>query len=58
MSDLKTAIMHRDDSTEEEADKKISEMKALFEAGDDPEDILHNEGFEPDYIFDLIDSMF
>lgn len=54
MSDLKTAIMNRDDSTEEEADKKISEMKALIEAGDDPEEVLHNEGFEPDYIFDLI----
>jgi len=29
-------------------------MKALLDAGDDPEEILHNEGFEPDYVFDLI----
>lgn len=23
--------------------------------GEDPEELLHEEGFEPDYIFDIID---
>ena len=51
---LQQAIMNRDDSTQEEAEQRISEMRALVDAGDDPEEVLHNEGFEPDYIFDLI----
>ena len=53
MSDLLQAIMHRDECTEEEAQTKIDEMIALVNAGDDPEEVLHNEGFEPDYVFDL-----
>lgn len=40
MSDLKEAIMNRDECTEEEADTKISEMKDLVEAGNNPETVL------------------
>ncbi len=32
----------------------ILQMRADVRQGEDPDEILHQEGFEPDYIFDLI----
>lgn len=51
---LHRAIMSRDDITVEEADNLIKEMRNRVISGEFPEDILHNEGFEPDYVFDLL----
>lgn len=33
----------------------LEAMAFEIEEGDDPEEVLHYEGFEPDYVFDLID---
>lgn len=32
----------------------ISEMREEVAEGRDPEEVLHEEGYEPDYVFDLI----
>lgn len=32
----------------------IAEMKKRIRAGEDPEEVLFDEGFEPDFVFDLI----
>jgi len=46
--------MIRDEMTAEEADNLIKEMKDRVISGEDPEEILHEEGLEPDYVFDLL----
>jgi len=33
----------------------ILEMRERARNGGDPEELLYEEGFEPDYVFDLID---
>lgn len=33
---------------------RILEMREEARAGGNPEEVLHEEGFEPDYVFDLI----
>lgn len=47
--------MERDGLTAEEADKTIMEMKSRMYKGENPEELLFDEGLEPDYIFDLLD---
>ncbi len=55
LTDLHKAIMNRDSCTAEEADNLIKELAdTVFHYGEDPEEVLHNEGFEPDYVFDLL----
>ena len=54
-SDLHKAIMQRDQCTEEEAHQLVKGMaEAVLFYNEDPEEVLHNEGFEPDYVFDLL----
>lgn len=55
MNSLKTVLMERDDLTDEEAEEIIMEMKSRMYEGENPEELLFDEGLEPDYIFDLID---
>jgi hypothetical protein len=38
----------------EEANDIIVEMRSRVEDGEDPEEILFDEGLEPDYVFDLL----
>lgn len=52
--DLKTAIMERDDCCPEEAEEILQEWRDEVAAGTDPDTVLHDNGFEPDYVFDLI----
>ena len=33
---------------------RVLEMREEVRDGADPEEILHDEGFEPDFIFDLV----
>ncbi len=54
MSELKRVLMKRDDLTSEEADSIISEMMERVMEGEDPEEVLYDEGLEPDYILDII----
>lgn len=32
----------------------IQEMRDSVAGGENPEEVLHEEGFEPDYIFDIV----
>lgn len=41
-------------SSEDEIAETILEMRVEVSEGVDPEVVLHEEGFEPDYIFDII----
>lgn len=52
---LKEAIISRDHCSEEDADDMIKLMRESVNEGNDPETVLEDEGFEPDYVFDLID---
>ena len=38
----------------EEALNLIAEMRERMLEGEDPEELLHEEGLEPDYVFDLL----
>lgn len=49
------AIMSRDDCSYEDAIDLIHQMAEEVSEGSDPEDVLYEEGFEPDYIPDLLD---
>ena len=54
MTELHMAIMRRDECTKEEADDQIMEMKERYKEGEDPEEVLFSEGWEPDYVFDIL----
>ena len=54
LSELQILIMQRDNCASTEAQELIDEMRALIDEGEDPEDVLHDEGFESDYVFELI----
>jgi hypothetical protein len=52
---LKQALMNGQDLSPTEAAEVIHEMRRrVYEDGADPEEVLYEEGLEPDYIFDLI----
>lgn len=53
-SELVTAIMNRDNVSRMEAEDLVDFMRELVQDGEDPSEVLHDEGFEPDYILDLI----
>ena len=56
MSELKKALMTSQGITGQEADEIIEEMQdRVLDYGEDPEEVLHEEGLEPDYVFDLLD---
>ena len=49
------ALMEGQDLTEKEATSRILEMKSrVYNDGEDPEEVLYEEGLEPDYVFELI----
>ena len=55
METLKQVLMRRDKLSASEAQELIEEARERVEAGEDPEEILHDDfGLEPDYSFDLI----
>jgi hypothetical protein len=49
-------FMHRDDLTKHEATEIVNEMKDMVRNGENPEDVLYEQGLEPDYMFDLLDE--
>lgn len=54
MSLLK-ALMQSQDLSEKEATSLILEMKQrIYNDNEDPEEVLYEEGLEPDYVFELI----
>ncbi|MFA5152864.1 MAG: hypothetical protein WC554_09915 [Clostridia bacterium] len=46
--------MSRDGVSAEEADVLVQELKDQVLDGENPEEVLYDEGFEPDYIFDIL----
>lgn len=55
MTELHKVLMKRDDLTYREADEIIQEMRRMvIEDGYDVEEVLFDEGLEPDYIMDLL----
>lgn len=44
----------RGDYSEEEILSAIQDMRDMVGEGADPEELLYDEGWEPDYVFDLI----
>ncbi len=53
MTELVKVLMDRDGLTREEAEDLREEMRNRMYNGEDPEEILYEEGLEPDYIMDL-----
>jgi hypothetical protein len=51
---LKQALMNSQDLSEQEAEELISEMKDRVQEGENPEEVLRDEGLEPDYFFELL----
>lgn len=58
ISELQQAIMHRDGCTVAEAAEIILDMKERVADGEDPEEVLFDEGFEPDYVFDILPNLY
>jgi hypothetical protein len=58
LTELCLAIMNREECSQEEAEEAIQEMKQRVQEGEDPAEVLYDEGFEPDYIFDILDPRF
>ena len=53
---LLDAIVNRDNCFVHEAKELIDEMVDRISDGEDPEEVLLNEGFEPDYLQDLLNE--
>jgi len=56
-SDEKTIIRHlmrESDMSPGEAVAELADMRARVHDGEDPEELLHEIGLEPDYVFALI----
>lgn len=51
--ELLQALMSGQGLTQSEAKSVIREMRKRLAEGEDPEEILYEEGLEPDYMMDL-----
>lgn len=51
---LLTILMKRDNLSKAEALAQIEEMQQAVLEGENPEELLHEMGLEPDYIFDIL----
>lgn len=54
LDSLESILMRRDRMTQDEARDLIKEMRERAEDGEDPEELLHEVGLEPDYVWDII----
>ncbi len=53
-TNLHKALMKCNEWSLEEAETEIQCMKNRVAEGENPEDLLYEQGLEPDYFFDLI----
>jgi len=51
---LKEALIIGQDMSATEAEEAIKEMQEQVLEGENPDDVLHDMGLEPDYIFEII----
>ena len=55
LTDLHKALMRKYDMTAEDANNRIEEMRQeVYEDDRDPDEVLFDEGLEPDYVMDLL----
>lgn len=54
MSELLSALTESGDYDLTEAKEILKEMRARVREGEDPEEVLYDEGLEPDYVLDLL----
>lgn len=55
MTELEKILIRRDGMTPQEARQLVDEMRErVFDGEEDPEEILHEIGLEPDYVFDIL----
>jgi hypothetical protein len=54
LDSVESILMRRDGMTRDEARDAIHEMQQRVIDGEDPEEVLHEIGLEPDYIFDIL----
>ena len=54
MESLKEALMSQKEISENEAKEIIKEMKNKVSNGENPEEVLYDEGLEPDYFLEII----
>ena len=52
MNDLKRILYEK---YGEEAEYILRQMRERVDEGDNPDDILEEEGLEPDYVYDLLE---
>lgn len=58
METLRKVIKDRDGIDDAEFDTLVEEAADALEAGEDPDDILHDIFFiEPDFVFDLLEEV-
>lgn len=55
LESIQSILVRRDGLDKHEASDLIQEMKERVMDGEDPEEVLHEIGLEPDYIWELID---
>lgn len=53
-TELFKAMMSSGRYSADDAAQRILEMRVEVAEGEDPEEVLHEEGFEPDYVMDII----
>lgn len=53
-TELARIFMTRDRMSRGDATAKVEEMRSRVWEGEDPEELLWEEGLEPDYIMDLV----
>ncbi len=58
MNELEQILISRDGMSRDEIDELITEWRSdILDNGTDPEEILHEIGLEPDFVFDLLDLL-
>lgn len=54
LDSVQSILMRRDGMTRDEARETIRDMQQRVIDGEDPEELLHEIGLEPDYIWDIL----
>lgn len=54
ITELEGIIMRNYDQTLKQARETLKEWKERVYEGEDPEELLYEEGLEPDYVFELL----
>jgi hypothetical protein len=57
MTNLEKEMKERDELNDKEFMEAINEMLERIQEGENPQEILEENGFEIDYLFDLLDYM-